>query len=175
MGAGFRSANRSVAGTGSAGLWCADHGRQVRQPWHGPEETLISCLPGWFFVRCGLLRLALCGVPLSASRSLRTRSRWSVVRPHCAAPCGRGSGAAGTSPAAAAPCPCPMTWHFTTGCRLWHSMGAVDQHCVARALASAAAVAIVQVLLAEAGGTSRTDDRPPRLSRVRVHRQLRCS
>ena len=44
VGAGFRSANRSVAGSASAVLWCAGRGSQVRQPWHGPEETQVGLL-----------------------------------------------------------------------------------------------------------------------------------
>ena len=40
---------------------------------------------------------------------------------------------------------------------LWHCLGMVDQHCIAATLATAAAVATVQVLLAEAGGATRTE------------------
>ena len=61
MGAGFRSANRSVAGSASAVLWCLGRGSQVRQRWHRPAETHwgyeavvdgegCGGCGGWFFV-----------------------------------------------------------------------------------------------------------------------------
>ena len=40
---------------------------------------------------------------------------------------------------------------------MWHSLGMLDQHCIAATLATATAIATLQVLLAQVGGASRTE------------------